>query len=236
VPITRVAAPARAACSTPAPVTVSGYISMFAGIRVAEWGGADGAMTVQVGTRTVWLFGDTLSAGTDGRGRFVHSTAITQDGGCLHVSHHGAQLLPNSRSERAPTTMHPSLIYWIEGGHPTGPSTLEIAARAVRLIGSGPWDFRDGGYTRTAAASIDTSGDLTFLRWTGTVVQAASNPGPMINCEAPAPPRPHHFCYGRHSHPQLHLADRRTLITMSQNWDDGILRPFPDYRPLFSER
>jgi hypothetical protein len=234
--VARVVAPAPAGCSKLAPVTVSGYSSMFAGIDQAVWGAADGALSLQVGAVSVWLFGDTFSSGPDGRGRFVHSTAITQDGGCLHVSHQGAQLLPNGRTELAPTAVHPSLIYWIEGGRVTGPSTLEIAARAVRLVGTGPWDFRDAGYTRIAAVSLNAAGDLTFLRWIARFVRPAIDPGPMINCDAPAPPQPHHFCYGRHAHPELHLADGRTLVTVSQNWDDGIRHPFPDYRPVFSER
>lgn len=233
--------PAKAAyltvgCHAPAPTTAEGYAALFAGINPAEWGAADTALTVKVGNRSVWLFGDTFSSGPDGEGRFVHSTAITQNGGCLHVSHAGAQLLPDQHAVAIPTTAHPSVIYWIEGGRVSGRNLLDIAARAIQIVGSGPWDFRDGGYTRHAAVGIDAAGDLTFERWTATLAGPAPDPGPMINCDAPAAPRPHHFCYARHTHPELLLADGHPLVTVSQNWDDGTLHPFTDYRPLFSDR
>lgn len=223
-------------CPAPAPSTAAGYAALFAGINPAEWGAADTALTVEVGHRSVWLFGDTFSSGAAGKGRFVHSSAITQSGGCLHVSHAGAQLLPDERIVASPTKAHPSVIYWIEGGHVSGRNNVDIAARAIEIVGSGPWDFRDGGYTRHAAARIDAAGDLTFERWTATIAGPAPDPGPMLNCEAPASPRPHHFCYARHTHPELLLADGHPLVTMSQNWDDGTLHAFADYRPLFSAR
>jgi hypothetical protein len=55
----------------------------------------------------------------------------------------------------------------------------------------------------------------------------------MIDCEAPLPPAPHHFCYGRQRHPKLSLAGGRTLMTVGQNWDDGVLHRLRDYQPLF---
>lgn len=209
-------------CATPAPTTVAGYARLFSGLPVSEWGAADGSMSVPLSDgRSVWLYGDTLSAG-----RFVHSTAITQDRGCLHVSHQGAQLLPNDDAKH---------IYWVLGATARGNSLL-VRARAITLVGTGPWDFRDGGHTRTALTTVNATGDVTFVRWLRDVRSQAPNPGPMIDCEAPAASTPHHVCYSRHTHPEAHLAGGRVLITTCQNWDDGVFHPFAAYRPIFSSR
>jgi hypothetical protein len=230
------AATAPAPCHAPAPATAPAYAQLFAHVDPHEWGAADTAITVPVGHRSVWLFSDTFSSGPDGHGRFVHSTAITQDGGCLHVSHGGAQLLPDEHVSAEPSTSDPSVMYWIEGGRALGRDRVEISARAIELVGTGAWDFRDAGYTRRAELSFDAAGNLTFRRWTATTRAPAPDPGPLINCDAPAAPRPHHFCYARHSHPELRLATGHPLVTTSQNWDDGVLHRFADYRPLFSDR
>jgi hypothetical protein len=221
-------------CTRPAPDTAAGYTAMFAALDTREWGGADIAVSVPVGGRSVWLFGDTLSSGLDGRGRFVHSTAITQQAGCLHVSHAGAQLLPDEHQVAVPTRADPSRIYWIQSGAAVGPDTLTVTARAIDIVGTGPWDFRDGGASRTALATVDEAGDVTFVRWLATAAGPAPDPGPMIDCEAPRLPAPHHICYGRRGHPELSLAGGHTLVTVSQNWDDGVLHPLHDYQPVFS--
>ncbi len=221
-------------CTRPAPDTAAGYSALFATTDPREWGGADVAVSVPLGGRSVWLFGDTFSAGPDGRGRFVHSTAITQRAGCLHVSHGGAQLLPDERRVAVPTPTDPSRIYWIQGGRALGPDTLAVTARTIELTGTGPWDFRDGGASRTALATLDEAGDVTFVRWLATNPGPAPDPGPLIDCEAPRPPAAHHFCYGRHRHPELTLAGGHVLVTVSQNWDDGVLHPMREYQPLFS--
>ena len=72
-----------------------------------------------------------------------------------------------------------------------------------------------------------------FRRWLATTPRPAPAPGPLIDCEAPPAPAPHHFCYGRQRHPELRLVDGKILVTVSQNWDDGVLHPLHDYQPLF---
>lgn len=220
-------APAR--CTVPAPTTVKGYANMFGSLDTREWGAADGSMSVRLPDgRSLWYYGDTFSAGPDGKGRFVHSTAIMQDRGCLHVSHGGAQLIPNDDAHH---------IYWIEKIVVAGRHNVLITGRTITLVGTGPWDFRDGGYDHTALATVNAAGDVSFVRWASRKVHTTvPSAGPMIDCEAPAPPTPHHFCYGRHTHPEAHLANGRTLVTTNQNWDDGILHPFAAYRPIFSQQ
>lgn len=215
--ITHAAKP-RLACSRPAPATAKGYAAMFAALPVAQWGAGDVSLSVPLrGGADVWLYGDTFSAG-----RFVHSTAIVQRGGCLHVSHAGAQLLPNDDERH---------IYWIDSAmaHDHG---LLINARAITLTGLGAWDFHDGGHTRTAYATVSSAGDVTFVRWTADRRGQAPDAGPMLHLDN----RPHHFGYGRRAHPEVRLADGRILVTTCQNYDDGILHPFADYRPIFSEQ
>ena len=224
---------ATAICTKPAPDTATGYTSMFAALDQGQWGGADVAVSVPVGGRSVWLFGDTFSAGADGRGRFVHSSAITQRAGCLHVSHGGAQLLPDAHQVAAPTAADPARIYWIQGGRALGRDKLAVTARTIEVVGTGAWDFRDGGSSRTALTSVDDAGDVTFVRWLATTTGPPPDPGPLIDCEAPRPPAPHHLCYARHRHPELRLAGGHALMTVSQNWDDGVLHPLRDYQPLF---
>jgi hypothetical protein len=202
-------------CGTPAPTTAVGFAHLFATLNPSEWGAADVAISVPLGDgRSVWLFGDTLSTR-----RFVHSSAITESGGSLHVSHHGAQLLPNVDAET---------IYWIDGGKETAEG-LTISARAIRLTGTGPWDFTDAGWSRTALATVSPAGDVTFVRWLSKTSSPAPNPGRMYVYG------PHHFGYARHTHPEFKLADGHVLVTTCQNWDDGKTHPLAAYRPLFSE-
>jgi len=58
---------APAGCHRPAPTTADGYAALCAALDQHQWGGGDGAITVPLGDRSVWLFADTLSVG-----RFVH--------------------------------------------------------------------------------------------------------------------------------------------------------------------
>lgn len=214
-PVQQVVAPAKATCA-PAPTTAAGYAAMFATVDPAEFGAADVGISVPLADgRVVWLWGDTFS-----QGRFVHSTAITQDGGCLHVSHAGAQLLPNDDA---------SHIYWIQSARAKG-STVAITARSVVLTGKGAWDFRDGGFSRTATTRIDAAGNLTFVRWGAKIKSPAPDPGRLVALG------PHHYAYSFQTHPWARLASGKTLTSNAQNWDDGKVRPFSEYRLMFSER
>lgn len=209
--------PSVSVCHKPAPTSADGYAAMFAALPVSEWGAADVAISVPLGRRSVWLFGDTLSTR-----RFVHSTAIIQDKGCLHVSHAGAQLLPDD---------DPAHIYWIISARAVDSTSLAVLARAITLVGKGAWDFRDGGHSRTAHVDVDAQGDASFIRWVSDKNCAAPDPGAMYRIDD----RPHHFGYARNTHPEAHLASGRTLVTTCQNWDDGMPHPFADYRPIFTE-
>ena len=211
------AAPA-ARANRPAPTTAAGYAAMFDELDPAEWGAADVAISVPLPDgRVVWLFGDTMSVA-----RLVHSSAIVQTGGCLHVSRGGTQLLPDD---------DPDHVYWIDSARVV-PDGIEITARGVELTGNQLWDFRDAGFERTALVRLDGD-DLVFDRWLARCTSPEPDPGPLIVID---PENPHHFGYARHRHPEARLASGRMLVTTSQNWDDGRLHPFSDYRPLFSEQ
>jgi hypothetical protein len=203
-------------CTKPAPTTTTGYAAMFAAVPTSQWGAGDLSISVPLGHRSVWLYGDTFSAG-----RFVHSTAIVQTGGCLHVSHAGAQLLPNDDAHH---------IYWINTATAHG-STLTIQALAITLTGKGVWAFRYTGHIRTAQATVSPAGDVTFVRWTADRKSPMPSPSPVYRIDN----RPHHFGYARHTHPEAHLASGRMLVTICQGYDDGILHPFADSRPIFTE-
>lgn len=215
VATTQGAVPAR----VPAPTTAAGYARMFAALDPAEWGAADVAISVPLRDgRSVWLFGDTLSTH-----RFVHSTAVTQDGGRLSVSHHGAQLLPDDT---------PASIYWIESANRECGSQVLVRARNIVLTGRRAWAFRDGGFSKIALVVVTRGGDVDFVRWTKTIYGPAADPGPMYRLDD----RPHHFGYARHTHPEANLASGRTLVTTCQNWDDGLPHPLAHYQPIFSEQ
>lgn len=216
-------------CSTPAPISATGYQRMFASVPTSEWGAADGAVSLPLPDgRVLWLYGDTFSAG-----RFVHSSAIVQDRGCLHVVNAGAQLLPNVDAHH---------IFWIESARVDRGLGVIVTGRAVTLTGTGPWDFRDGGYDQAFDFDLDAVGNVAApppsryraeagLVWPlgPSMPSPVPDPGPMYVYG------PHHFGYARHAHPEAHLASGRALITTCQNWDDGVLHPFASYRPIFSE-
>lgn len=221
-------------CSAPAPTSATGYRRMFDKLPASQWGAADVAISTRLPDgRVLWLFGDTFSAG-----RFVHSSAIVQDRGCLHVVNGGAQILPNLDARH---------IFWIDSAEPAidgsvvnGTAAVLITARAITLTGKGPWDFRDGGYSQIMALELDQLGDATGYPPAEYGWGLVSPLGPSLPGPAPDPGPmyaygPHHFGYARHPHPEAHLASGRTLVTTCQNWDDGHLHPLADYRPIFTE-
>ena len=200
----------------PAPATPSGYAALWSRLPLSEWGAADLALSVRMGPRRVWLYGDTMSARENG---FVHSSAITQDRACLHVSDGGAQLLPD---------VDRTHIFWIHDAwrvEPTRP-LIRIQARAIELTGRGPWAFRDGGYFRRATVRLEESGDVTFLRWGRTTYTPEPDMGRLIIFG------PGHFGYSVQRHGRL--PNGRRLVTTSQNWDDGHWHGWKNYRPIFS--
>jgi hypothetical protein len=155
---------APASCAKKAPTSAARYAALFAALPVKEWGAADGAISVKVAARSVWFYDDTFSTG-----RLLHSTAITQQGGCLHVSHGGAQLLPHDS---------PTHIYWIESAVAVSPTRIDVRARTVTLTGTRAWAFKDGGFGRTAVTRVNAAGDLTFAYWRSKVATPIPGPGP----------------------------------------------------------
>lgn len=220
-----------ATCATPAPTTAAGYTALFNALPSKQWGAADGAETVALPDgRSLWLFGDTFSDD-----RFVHSTAITQDRGCLHVSHAGAQLLPNDPNGD---------IYWIDHAT-TAAGQVTVIAERMSLTGSCTFCFHDTGVTVAAAVTVSAAGDATFVRWIGPARKIA----PAVTLTYPRGALDvhyrartllrlhsvaHEWIYSPWLHPELRLASGKTLLSMGHNWDDG--RPgLENYRPLFFE-
>lgn len=208
---------APAACHTPAPTAAAGYARMFARVDPAQWGAADVSISVPIsGGRSVWLYGDTFSTG-----RFVHSTAIVQHGGCLHVSHAGAQLIPNDSAKR---------IYWINAARWSHGHLMVMARSTTIDPAKGVWAFHDNGAYRWFTATVSASGDVTVTS-RGPLRHSALHGTNDFRAVGA-----HHFTYANHVHPEARLSSGRALVTVCQNWDDGVLHPFADYRPIFSER
>lgn len=209
---------------------------MFARVPVSQWGGADVSISVKLSTtRSVWLYGDTLSTG-----RFVHSTAITQDKGCLRVSHSGAQLLPNTSA---------SVIYWIDSATRVSGSAINVRAAQVRIGTASAWDFHLTGLYRTARVNVTAVGDATFSRWvssdrkpatatplTKTIMQCQlyRNGSPLATSPAASalcPNDGHSFSYNPQVHPQFKVTGG-TLVTVCFN-QNSLQSDLTLYRPRF---
>ena len=212
----------RMTCNEPAPRTPEGYKALWDTIPKLEWGAADVSLSVRMGDRRVWLYGDTMSEAEDGIG-FVHSTAIVQEGGCLNVSNNGQQLLPND---------DPRHIYWINKGWRVEDSTnlLRVKATSIRLLASGgPWGFEYNGFSKIATLRLQEDNDVAFIRWERKIVEPEPDPGPLIDLDEPGPSG--HFAYSIRRH--MLLPDGRRLMTVCQGWDDGVWHGWDDYRPIF---
>lgn len=233
-------------CSKPTPTTAAGYAAMFAAVPTSQWGGADVSISVRVGGTNVWLWGDTISQVTSwpftgANGRFVHSSAISQTLGCAHVSHAGAQLLPNDAD---------GSWYWIKSAAAVDSTHLRITADHVVRTGPGAWDFKVVG-ERTATASLNVTGDVTFTSWTGAAVPVqhivqkdggiyapwTSTVSEISNGKVLATGLPHttaNFSYAPFVHTgTAHLASGKVLLTVCQN--SSPLNSYAGYRPIFSE-
>jgi hypothetical protein len=213
--------PVQPRCALPTPNTAAGFTKLFASVDPQAWGAADGALSIPLRDgRSVWLYGDTFSY----RNGFVHSTAIVQDKGCLHVNNGGKQLVPNV------DTTH---IFWIDPQYgfepPARDGELLIVARAVTLTGKCVWCFKDGGYSEYLDLQVDAAGDVHVLGVLKHQKLPVPDPGPMYMYGK------HHFGYNRLTHPEFKMASGKHLVTTCQNWDDGVLHPFKDYRPIFTE-
>jgi len=204
-------------CSKPAPDTAKGYQRAFANLDDREWGAADVGISVPLNDgRTVWLWGDTFSTG-----RFVHSTAVVQDGGCLHVSNGGAQLLPNDGAK----------YYWIEAAFRHGEENLIwIAAEETAKDPKAEWGFRYTGYNRLAVVWIDPTGDAVFQGWQGRIkAPQAAKLSDLVEL------RNGQIQYSHRLHSHVELASGKTLMSAARNWTDGKMHPLRSYLPVFTE-
>jgi hypothetical protein len=196
---------------------------MFSEVDREEWGAADIGMSIALpDDRRVWLYGDTLS---DGNG-FVHSTAIVQDGGDLHVSRGGRQLLPNAGA----TFYWPETVRVFRGD-------LMVTAAPIKVMGDCLYCFeRHATDSRVARLAVTRKGDVRFVKWVRTV------PRPEIagDGEDLEILGPNHYAYWKITH-DIQLRDGSWLTSTSQNWDngfdahrnpDGSLR-YQDWRIIF---
>lgn len=228
-------------CTAPTPTTAAGYQAMFDTVPTSQWGAADVFLSVRVGGTNVWLMGDSISQVTSWSpfsGRFVHSTAIAQNYGCLHVSHGGAQLLPNDTD---------GSWYWIKAAAAVDSTHLRITADHVQRTGAGAWAFKVVGQ-RTATAAL-SGGDVTFQSWTGAAVPVqnvvkkdgvyapwSSTVSEVASGKVLATGLPHstgHFSYSPFVHPEVRLASGKTLLTVATNTIP--LNSYDGYRPLWFE-
>lgn len=206
-----------------APTSVAGYTALWDSLDTRYWGAADVSLSVNMGNgRVVWLYGDTFS----GNNGMVHSSAILQYGGSLHVSYKGRQLLPNDSPHR---------IYWVEAAHKVNAHRIKVTAAPISLGKSGVWDFkRTTVKSRVALVRLSDAGNLKFLHWVGYV----KAPNPFTDFTALSA---HHFTYEKRPHPWANLSNGKVLHTTCQNWDDDVSNhlsgghlDYSDYRPIFS--
>lgn len=204
-----------------APTSAVGYAALWATLDVDEWGGADVSLSVPLADgRVVWLYGDTLSRAHG----MVHSSGITQDGGALHVSRGGAQLLPNNGRT----------VHWVEAAREVRPGVLTVTAAPIRFGDSErAWDFhRARERSRVAEVLVDSAGDLTFTRWTGTTESPAAFTDLTIKADG-------HVTYEARAHRWAELEGGATLRTVNNNWTRGFRLTssgaidYAAYRPTF---
>ena len=222
----------------PAPDTVAEYRRLFRSIDPYYWGAADVSISVRIdrGLR-VWLYGDTMSE----RNGFVHSTAIVQDGGNLHVSQDGEQLLPNGAETCDDAGVCRTLIYWVELVRARDDGALVVTANPTSVGTGGVWDFhRQPGredQSREGLLKVNNDGDVRFVKW----LRYVDRPLLTGDGEDFTVLEPHHFTYQRVIH-DIRLADGTWLKTTCQNWDDASANhvdadgefQWADFRPMWA--
>lgn len=208
----------------PAPKSAKGFTKMWDQVSTDEWGAADVSLSVPMPDgRSVWLYGDTFS----GNNGFVHSTAITQDGGNLHVSNGGKQLLPND-----PSVGGRESIYWIEAGTAVGKDKIKVTAAPMSVGKDGMLDFqRRSMLSRLGLVKVDSSGDAHFVKWLKWVPKKNGFFDVSTNGKG--------VTYEHRAHPEFKLKSGKTLMTYNQNYNgpirvnaDGTI-DYGAYRPVF---
>jgi hypothetical protein len=201
-------------CSAPAPTTAAGFTKLFLAAPPADVG-----ISVKVGSKSVWLWGDDLKNGT-------RSSLTVQARGCLKTS---GQLFPSDTGNQ-----HTSW-YWIRSGKALSTTTFSVTGRQFVTTGSGVWDWKETGYDRTLTFRI--SWDNTVIRTaTGSLVKApAMSQEYFLTCPTTVAPIAGQFCYSQHLHPEFKLSSGKTLRTTARNvdhWTGNV----NDYRVIFDEK
>lgn len=209
---------------TSPPETVEGYKHLWETIDQDLWGGGDVSLSVPlVDGRVVWLYGDTLSH----ENGLVHSSALVQNGGKLHISNEGQQILPNEGLRD---------IYWISSAERITPTKIKVTAMPIHF-GKGVWNFkRTNSKDRVAILKVDENSDVIFEKWDGWVTPRK----PFTDLKRLGP---NHVIYENRSHPQVELKSGRTLWTVNQNWEIDGGKRLPNgkldvkaYSPIFYEK
>lgn len=114
----------------------------FAKLPADQWRAADGALSVNVGRKAVWVFADTIKAGG-----FAHNTAVVQDGCDFDVVNGGAQIIPNQGRS----------YLWPYAAVKYGGKIL-VSAGVITSTGNKPGDFSEHG---TEAFFLNTDGTFS---------------------------------------------------------------------------
>lgn len=223
--------------TTPAPTSAKDFSLLWEKeVKPEEWGGADVSLSVKITDgRTAWLYGDTPSINNG----FVNSSAIVQDGGNLHVSHGGKQLLPKGKAKDS-SGYH--TVYWIEAARSAPDNGIIATVAETAIGGKSVWDFkRVNPNSWEVLLKVTPTGDIDFVRWLKETA-APQLDHTLITFDKT---NRHHFAYGKQEHQQFSLSSGKTLLTYSQNWDDVAIGEFKRkadgeidwnaYRPIFTE-
>lgn len=216
------------AAATEAPTTATGFTEMFDQVSPTVWGGGDVSTTVEIADgRSVWLYGDTVSK----KHGMVNSTALTQDGGTLHVSNGGEQLLPQGWDG--------NIVYWIETAKHAGGNRIDVTVAPMTIGTKDVWDFkRATAKSRTAHLAVDPKGDVNFTGWGEWVAEPTVEKtllGVAQGVPAGSAADKGAVHYRKNAHPQFTLEGGKTLHTICANRIDGDLGNLKAYRPIFIE-
>lgn len=151
----RLADDADAACRRAAPASAAGYRKLWDSLDHKRWASAEAVAHIPLKGRSVWLYGATTTTRNGEIALTAWSSAITQRGGCLHVSHFGDQVFSND-----PT----GAVYSMIAGIATGPNSILVTVKKLTPTGDCADCTIDEG-RRAAELAVDSKGDLSFTRW-----------------------------------------------------------------------
>lgn len=145
------------ACNKPAPTSGVGYGKLWDSLDKSRWSSGRAVAKVPMPDgRTVWLYGQTTARRGKKEVLSAYSTAITQRGGCLHVSGLGTDVFPAEDAG--------GIVYSIISGIAAGPDSILVTALRLKLSDSCQGCFTQTG-TRAALLGLDSRGDLKLREW-----------------------------------------------------------------------